>query len=194
MSLNIKKTKYTLFHKKSAKNEISGIPDLKIGSKNIEKTSSIKFLEGMLDEHLSWSDHMKTVESKLANKIGLLNRTSYFLNEHSLKINYFSYIHSYLNYASIAWARTYATKLKKIHLLQKRAIRFVFNENRLRPLLRKINALNVYQINLYQHLNFMHKVSNQETPRIFNNLIKKPVPKYPRNFSKSNFCLRKCFP
>ena len=137
---------------------------------------------------------MKTVESKLANKIGLLNRTSYFLNEHSLKINYFSYIHSYLNYASIAWARTYATKLKKIHLLQKRAIRFVFNENRLRPLLRKINALNVYQINLYQHLNFMHKVSNQETPRIFNNLIKKPVHKYPRNFSKSNFCLRKCFP
>ena len=40
LSLNIKKTKYTLFHKKSAKNEISGIPDLKIGSKNIEKTSS----------------------------------------------------------------------------------------------------------------------------------------------------------
>ena len=43
LSLNIEKTKYTLFHKKSAKNEISGIPDLKIGSKNIEKTSPIKF-------------------------------------------------------------------------------------------------------------------------------------------------------
>ena len=37
LSLNIKKTKYALFHKKSAKNKISGIPDLKIGSKNIEK-------------------------------------------------------------------------------------------------------------------------------------------------------------
>ena len=49
LSLNIEKTKYTLFHKKSAKNEISGIPDLKFGSKNIEKTSPIKFLGVMLD-------------------------------------------------------------------------------------------------------------------------------------------------
>ena len=63
-----------------------------------------------------------------------------------------------------------------MNLLLKRAVRFVFNEDRLshsRPLLRKINALNVYQINLYQHLNFMHKFNNQETPRIFNDLIKK---------------------
>ena len=78
LSLNIKKTKYTLFHKKSAKNEISGIPDLKIGSKNIEKTSSIKFLGVMLDEHISWNDHIKTVESKLAKNIGLLNRVLTF--------------------------------------------------------------------------------------------------------------------
>ena len=57
-----------------------------------------------------------------------------------------------------------------MHLLQKRAVRFVFNENRLshsRPLLRNINLLNVYQINLYQNLNFIYKFNNQETPRIF---------------------------
>ena len=106
----------------------------------------------MLDKHISWNDHIKTIESKLAKKIGLLNHAPFFLNEHSLKAIYFSYIHSYLNYANIAWASTYVTKLKKINLLQKRAVRFVFNEDRLshsRPLLRKINALNVYQINLY---------------------------------------------
>ena len=100
----------------------------------------------MLDEHISWNDHIKTVENKLAKNIGLLNRASYFLNEHSLKTIYFSYIHSYLNYANIAWfamGSTYVTKLQKINLLQKRAVRFVFNEDRpshLRPLLRKINA------------------------------------------------------
>ena len=172
----MKKNKSTLFHKKSAKNEILGIPDLKIGSKNIEKTSSINFLGVMLDEHISWKDHIKTVENKFAKNIGLINCASYFLNEHSLKTIYFFYIHSYLNYANIAWVSTYVTKLKKINLLQKRAVRFVFNEDRLshsRPLLRKIDALNVYQINLYQHLNFMHKFNNQETPRIFNDLIKK---------------------
>ena len=81
-------------------------------------------------------------------------------------------------------------------MLQKQAVRFVFNKDRLshlRPLLRKINALNVYQINLYQHLNFIHKFNNQETSRIINDLIKKLEHKYPTNFSKSNFCLKNVF-
>ena len=43
---------------------------------------------------------------------------------------YFSYIHSNLNYANIAWISTYFTKLEKINLLQKQAVRFVFNEDR----------------------------------------------------------------
>ena len=83
----------------------------------------------MLEEHISWNNHINTLEYKLAKNIGLLNRASYFLNEHSLKTIYFSYIHSYLNYANIAWASTYVTKLKKINLLQKQAVRFVFNED-----------------------------------------------------------------
>ena len=65
LSLNIEKTEFTLFHWKSAKNEISGIPHLKTWSKNIEKTPSIKFLGVMLDEYISWNDHIKTVENKL---------------------------------------------------------------------------------------------------------------------------------
>ena len=58
---------------------------MKIGSKNIEKTPSIKFLGVMFDEHISWNDHLKTVENKLAKNIGLLNCASYFSNERSLK-------------------------------------------------------------------------------------------------------------
>ena len=34
----------------------------------------------MSDEYMSWNDHVKTVESKVAEIIGLLNRASYFLN------------------------------------------------------------------------------------------------------------------
>ena len=57
LSLNIKKTKLTLFHKKSLTELGStlplAIPNLQIGKKNIERVSSIKFLGVMLDEHLS---------------------------------------------------------------------------------------------------------------------------------------------
>ena len=74
-------------------------------------------------------------------------------------------------------------------------MRIVFNQEKLthsRPLLRSLNALNAYQINLYQHLNFMHKVSNNVAPLIFNGMFKKPSHKYPTNFSHNNFSLKKC--
>ena len=58
--------------------------------------------------------------------------------------------------------QVYQTKLKAIYYHQKHAARIVFNQEKLthsRPLLRSLNALNVYQINFYQHLNFIDKVS-----------------------------------
>ena len=96
LSINIKKTNFTLFHKNSSKEDIPvKLPALMVGSNNIEKTSSIKFSGVMLDEHISWIDHVRTVENKIAKNILLLYRASQFLNEDSFKTVYFSYIHSY---------------------------------------------------------------------------------------------------
>ena len=78
-------------------------------------------------------------------------------------------------------------KLKTVYCHQKHALQIVFSQEKLthsRPLLRSFNALNVYQTNLYQRLNFMHKVSNNVAPLIFNDMFKKPSYKYPTNFSQ----------
>ena len=90
----------------------------------------------------SYTCHRK----KLAKNIGLLYRARQFRDKESLRAIYFSYIHSYLNYANISWASTYFTKLKKIHYQQKHAARITFNEDTLaqsRPLLRSLNPLNI---------------------------------------------------
>ena len=58
-----------------------------------------------------------------------------------------------------------------------------------RPLLQSLNALNVCQINLFQHLRFMDNFNKNETQLAFNNLMKKPFHKYPTKFSKSNFSI-----
>ena len=121
----------------------------------------------MLDKNISWVEYIRTVETKLAKNIGLLYRAKPLLEEKSIKSIYFAYIHSYLNYANIAWASTYRTKLKTIHFYQKHAVRIVFNEDKIilsRPLLRSLNALNIYQINLYQHLAFMYKLNKNKAP------------------------------
>ena len=70
----------------------------------------------MIGEHISCIDHVRTVENKIATNIDLLYGVIQFLNEDSLQTVYFCYIHSYLNYGNIAWASTYATKVKRVIL------------------------------------------------------------------------------
>ena len=67
-----------------------------------------------MDENISWKEHIKTIEKKIAKNIGLLYRAKPYLDEMSLKTIYFSYIHSYLNYANIAWASVRITTLKPL--------------------------------------------------------------------------------
>ena len=52
--INIKKTKFILFHKNSSKDGIPvKLPAVMVGSNNIERTSSIKCLGVMLDKNMS---------------------------------------------------------------------------------------------------------------------------------------------
>ena len=52
LSLNIKKTKYTFFHKNSVKDNIPlKPPELKIDNRAIARTHAIKFLGVLLDEN-----------------------------------------------------------------------------------------------------------------------------------------------
>ena len=86
------------------------------------------------------------------------------------------------------------TKLKKKNYLQKETVRIIFNDDRLchsRPLLKNLNALNVYQINLHQNVNFMYRIKMGNIPEAFHETVKKPNHKYPKTFSYLNYSIKK---
>ena len=62
-------------------------------------------------------------KKKIAKNLGFLYSAKQLLNDESLKIIYFSYIHSYLNYANVAWT----SKLKAINYQRNHAAQIVFN-------------------------------------------------------------------
>ena len=103
---------------------------LQINNQKVERVESIKFLGVFLDQHLSWTYHIKYIENKIAKNIGLLYRAKQFLNKRSLVALYYSYIHTYLNYANLSWGSTNRTNLKKLFSQQKHAIRIVCNKTR----------------------------------------------------------------
>ena len=107
LSINIKKTKHSFFHKPSQKEEIPFLlPKLIINNYEIQRTESIKFLGVLLDENLSWKEHIKCNENKIAKNLGLLYEASHYLNERSLLVLYYSFIHTYINYANIVCGST----------------------------------------------------------------------------------------
>ena len=94
---------------------------------------------------------MKLIENKVSKNVGVLYKASKLINSKCLRSIYFSFLHSDINYANIAWASTNKTNLKKIFGKQKQVARIIFSQDRFthaRPLLMTLNALNVYQINL----------------------------------------------
>ena len=102
LGLNLGKTKYFLFHKPSRKDDLPLLlPRFLIKMHNTYRVKPIKFL-GVLDENLSWKDHIKYIENKVAKSIGLLHTAKLFLDKKSLLTLYCSYINTYLNYANLS--------------------------------------------------------------------------------------------
>ena len=107
-----------------------------------------------------------------------------------LQAIYFVYIRAYQYYANIAWASTHKTKLKKTQSQQKHALRIVFNQFKpspSEPPFLHLNVISVYQINIFQSVQFMRKIKNKNTTHIFRKLFRVTCHAYPTNFSLINF-------
>ena len=89
LSLNVNKTKYSFFHKQSKRDDIPLLlPKLNINNSEIERSECLKFLGVLLDKNLSWKEHIKYIESKIAKNIGLLCKAKPYIDKHRLKDRY----------------------------------------------------------------------------------------------------------
>ena len=128
LTLNVGKTKYSLFHKPDRKdNLLLLLSRLLIKKQKVERVKSKKFIGLLLDESLSWKDHIKYIENKVAKNIGLLYRVKQFLEKKSRPHYTICYIHTYLKYANLSWGSTNRTHIKKLLSQQKHAVRIISN-------------------------------------------------------------------
>ena len=96
------------------------------------------------------------------------------LNTNSLKQLYFSFINIYINHANVVRGSTRKSKLMALYRQQRHASRLIFFESKkthARPLMRKMNALNIFQVNILQNLTFMLKLKRDLAPNILKNNV-----------------------
>jgi hypothetical protein len=174
LSLNIEKTKYTLFYPPSKKQKLPHImPDLLIDNITLKREKVTKFLGIYIDENLSWRYHINNTSTKIAKCIGILYKARNILSKHQLTQLYYSFIHCHINYANSIWGSTHKTKLKSLYLRQKHAVRVINFKNRLshtKQLFKEMNILNVYQLNVFNILCFMFKCRENLSPTVFKNV------------------------
>ena len=74
---------------------------------------------------LAGNDQILHIAKKIKRciAIGVLSKMRYYVNSSVLKMLYYTLVFPLLSYSVVTWGNTYATTLKPLFLLQKKAIR-----------------------------------------------------------------------
>ena len=135
----------------------------------VEKT---KFLGVVIDNKLSWQDHINYISGKIARGIGILIKAMAFLNKETLVTLYYSFVYPYLIYCNHVWGSSCSKNIKRLFMLQKKAIRIMCNANprcHSAPLFKELKLLNIWQINKFLVGQFMYKCYRRTLPSVFDN-------------------------
>ena len=96
---------------------------------NIEQVTHKKFLGVIINESLTWREQMKMVETKVLQSIAVLHKTMHVLNCQALHTLYQSLVESHMSYCCEIWGSMYQPRLRKVFMLQTKAIRIIYNLN-----------------------------------------------------------------
>ena len=167
LSLNIEKTKCLHFHKPQRK-----LTPLRLNINNtiIEKVNWFNYLGIILNENLTWRNHIEMAANKIAKITGVLNTLKYAYPWQILLSLYNTLIMSHINYGLLLWG----TKIYELEHQQKKAVRTIKNNHPLahrEPLLKNLGLLNVHDLYHIKILKFYYKLVHSELPSYFNRYL-----------------------
>ena len=176
LSLNIKKTQFMFFH---GRRYVDYVPNILINDCPVSKTDCIKFLGIMVDQHLSWRDHINYISKKVSKSVGILHKIQNYLDKKTLKSLYYSLIYPYLIYCNEVWGLAYASHRNRLFLLQKRAVRLICHSPskilHTDPLFIDLGILKLNNINHYVLQLFMFRFHTRKLPVIFDDMFTRNV-------------------
>ena len=99
LTVNSAKTKYLLFTPRKSNCSVSNTSfEVYFRNNTIEKVSSIRFLGVIINENLSWKEHMNMLKQKIRSSLGSIMRVKPCLTTKAMLILYNSLLLSHLRY------------------------------------------------------------------------------------------------
>ena len=128
----------------------------------------------MIDEKLTWRNHVNHISTKIAKGIGILIKARFCLNRETLVSLYYTFIYPYLTYCNSVWGYSFLYNLNRLHLLQKKAVRIISQVNwktHTEPLFKDLEILPIKDINIYIIAQFMFRFHHGLLPEIFDSFF-----------------------
>lgn len=121
LCLNVSKTSYQLYTNKTLYSK----PHVRIDGASVDRVKVVRFLGMMVDEDLTFKDHIDYVCQKFSIAVGFMHRGKGIFEKSQLVSLYNALALPHLNYCSMVGAINYPTPLNRVFRLQKRAARVI---------------------------------------------------------------------
>lgn len=144
--------------------------NIKIGEEKLEQVRVAKFLGILVDEKLTWKDHVVNLSKKVAKTIGIIGKARKYLSRKSLIQLYYAFAYPLLLYGNIIWGNSNQTTLGPIAKIQKIIVRMIANLPKYSSIsgtFQKLEIIKIEDIYRLQATAFMHKAINLKLPPVF---------------------------
>ena len=188
LALNLKKTQYMIF----SRQQTDLTSSLIIANTYIERKNEARFLGVIVDDKLTWTKHIKTLQSKMSRYVGVMYKIKRYLPLKARLNIYYSFVQSHINYCSLVWGFSAKSNIDMLFTKQKKGIRAVipgfvnyhYKDGKLpdhtKPFFAQYDILTVQGVIVLNALLFIHKVKHfpRSLPMSLTNTITEnsPIP------------------
>ena len=95
---------------------------MEINGIQLNRVNFTKSLGVLIDENLTWSNHIHAISKKISSNIGTIKRISHCVPPATLQNIYHGLVQSHFDYCSVVWGNCAKTISDKLQKLQNRAV------------------------------------------------------------------------
>ena len=168
------KTKCMLIH--SSRKKVDGNLELSVEGQPIELVRVFKFLGVLLNDALTWSDHIAHICAKASRSLNLLRRLSWFLPKCLLFLYFKSYVLLTLDYCDVVWSCCTFEEAKRLETRFNFGCRHILHKPRLYSASSARQELGLTSLNDRRklHMCTMYKCLNSLSPPYLSRLLHTP--------------------
>jgi hypothetical protein len=192
--LSEEKTQYSIFMpcKRKVPNNLN---EIHIDNKIIHRTKSCKYLGAILDDKISFDDHILQLSKDLTKFIYSFRVIKDWVPTTEKMILYYAYFHTKVQYGIEVYGTATKKYINRIEILQHKAIKALFNLEPLtssRLLSEHYKLLSIKDLYSLKIANFVHRQQNNSLPSIFSTYFRKVANEnYPNTRSRNKLLVPK---